>query len=425
MAYEPTNTWESLDFKALGEAVLAKEQECVKFVDEHKADNGTPKMTQDEADEFQARQRELGEMTKKWETLREADEGFQKTRAKLREAAGVQRQFPHAGAGDGEFSRPMTKSLGELFVEHENFQNRKNFSQQGIAEFAAEFPEFVFDGSEMKATITTAAGYAPFNARLPRVVESAQRRPVVADLIPNTQLNQQTILYMEETTFTNNAAPVAENAAKPESALAWTQRSQTMETIATYVPITNQQLDFVPQMRSTVDNRLRLMLELAEEAQLLSGSGTTPQLLGFYNKSGIQTQAKGADPTPDAIYKAFTKIRHTGFAEPSGVVLHPNDWQDIRLLRTADGIYIWGNPSEAGPERVWGKPVVVTSAATENTGLTADFQLYSELFRAMGVRIVVGRINDDLVKNKQTILIEEYACLVIYRAAAVCTVTGI
>jgi HK97 family phage major capsid protein len=295
----------------------------------------------------------------------------------------------------------------------------------GISDFSADFQGAEFDGNEVKTTITTAAGFAPFNPRLPRVVESAQRRPVVADLIPNTQLAQQTILFMEETTFTNNAAPAAENAAKAESALAWTQRSQTMETVATYVPVTNQQLDFAPQLRSTIDNRLTLMLQLAEETQLLTGDGNTPNLLGFYNKSGIQTQAKGTDPTPDAIYKAFTKIRWTGFAEPSGVVMHPNDWQDIRLLRTVDGIYIWGNPSEEGPERVWGKPVVVTSAATENTGLAADFQLYSEVFRNMGVRIVVGRINDDLVKNKQTILIEEYISLVIYRAAAVCSITGI
>lgn len=425
MPYEPTNTWESLDYKSLWGFIETKEQECVKFLDGHKADNGQPKMSQEEADEFQARQKELGDATKKWEVLRESDEGFQKTREMIRRGNQPDyRGIPHPN-GDGASQQPQTKSLGEQFTEHEAFKNRKSFTMNGVTEFAAEFGDFTFDGAEVKATITTAAGYAPFNTRLPRVIESALRRPVVSDLIPNTQLAQQTVLFMEETTFTNNAAPVAENAAKPESALAWTQRSQTMETIATYVPITNQQLDFVPQMRSTVDNRLTLMLQLAEETQLLSGNGTTPQLLGFYNKSGIQIQAKGTDPVPDAIYKAMTKVRHTGFAEPTAHVLHPNDWQDVRLLRTADGIYIWGNPSEEGPERIWGKPAVVTTAATENTGLTGDFQLYSEIFRNMGVRIVVGRINDDLVKNKQTILIEEYVSLVIYRAAAFCTETGI
>lgn len=424
MAYEPTNTWESMDFKSLGGFLSTKREELKKFFDEHTVD-GQYKMTEDEVKEVRDRNDELGRATKRWEQERELDATFQKNRDELRRLNEPDRQIPHPNGGEGAAQQPQVKSLGELFTEHDSYKNRKNFTVSGITEFAADFPEHTFDGAEMKATITTAAGFAPFNTRLPRVVGSAQRRPVVADLIPNTQLNQQTILFMEETTFTNAAAPVAENAAKPESALAWTQRSQPMEVIGTFVPITNQQLDFVPQIRSTVDNRLRLMLELAEETQLLSGSGTTPQLLGFYNKSGIQTQAKGTDPVPDAIYKAFTKIRHTGFAEPSGVVLHPNDWQDIRLLRTADGIYIWGNPSEAGPERVWGKTVVVTSAATENTGLAADFQLYSEIFRAMGVRIVVGRINDDLVKNKQTILIEEYVSLVIYRAASVCTITGI
>lgn len=426
MPYDLTNTWESLDFKALWDFVETKEKECVDFQEAHRDTNGQLKMKQDEADEFQARQRELGDATKKWEQLREADEGFQKTRARLRALnAPDYRNFTHPNGGDPGGHQGNVKSLGELVTAADEFKNYKQYNNQGVAEFALDFPEFGFDGAELKTTVTTAAGYAPFSPRLPRVVDSAQRRPVVASLIPNTQVEQAVILFMEETTFTNNAAPVAENAAKPESALAWTQRSQPMEVVATYVPVTNQQLDYVPQMQSTIENRLRLMLELAEETQLLSGSGTSPALLGFYNKSGVQTQAKGTDPVPDALYKAMTKVRHTGFAEPTGHVLHPNDWQDIRLLRTADGIYIWGNPSEEGPERVWGKPVVVTTAATENTGLTGDFQLYSEIFRKMGVRVVFGRINDDLVKNKQTVLIEEYVCLVIYRAAAFCLETGI
>ena len=429
MAYEKTNTWENLDFKGLSNFLDTKMKDCEDFASKHTdPETKSYKMNMEQVQEFRDRQDELASATKKYEVLRESDEMFQKHRRELQERAKIERPpfESESRPGEREPWQVYAKTVGQLFTESEVYKGVKEH-YDGL-HYKASFDDVdVRQAYEhaVKTTMTTSAGFAPPNNRGPVVVDYALRRPVVADLIPSDPTTEASIKYMEETTSTNAAAPTAENAAKPESALAWTERSATVETIATYIPVTNQQLDDVPGIRGIIDNRLTLFLRLAEESQLLNGNGSTPQITGFYNKSGVQSQAKGSDPVPDAIYKAFTLVRHTGFAEPTGVVMHPNDWQDIRLLRTTDGIYIWGNPSEAGPERVWGKPVIVTTAATENTALTGDFQLYSHISRKMGITILVGLVNDDFIKNKQTVRAEERLSLEIYRAAAFCKVTGI
>ena len=168
-----------------------------------------------------------------------------------------------------------------------------------------------------------------------------------------------------------------------------------------------------------------MMLQLKEEDLLLNGTGTPPQITGFLVKSGTNSQARGTDSNVDAIFKGMQKVRTVGFAEPSGIVIHPDNWTTIRLMKTADGLYIWGSPSEVGPERIFGKPVIVTTAMTSGTALTGDFQLYSHISRKMGITVTVGFINDQFIYNLRTILAEYRESLEIYRAAAFTKVTSL
>ena len=309
-----------------------------------------------------------------------------------------------------------TESLGDLFLDSPAY---KGYHGGGIG------PSATLD-VDLKTTFSTSAGWSPETTRGPRVVLDAQRPVQVSDLPMRTTTTQSSVTYMEETTFTNAAAETAEAAAKPEATLEFTEQTSPVRKIAVWIPVTDETLADAPRVRDLINQRLTFMLQQRLDAQILTGNGTPPNLEGILNVTGIQTQAKGADPVPDAVYKAMTKVRHTAYAEPDAAVFHPNDWQDVRLLRTADGIYIWGNPAEAGPERIWGKQVVVTAAETENTAVVGDFGNYSELAVRSGIDVQISNSHSDyFVKNLQAIRAEMRVAFIVYRPAAFCTVTGI
>jgi HK97 family phage major capsid protein len=324
----------------------------------------------------------------------------------------AERGEPQDEPGDDQPSgRKGRKSIGEVFTEAKAHQ---------VKQREIELPDV-----ELKTLLETATGWTPETTRGPRVIFDEQRPIQVVDLIPQTRTGETAVTYMEETTFTNAAAETAEGAAKPEAALALTERSSTVRKIAVWIPVTDEQLEDVPRIQDYLDNRLPFMVRQRLDQQIVSGNGTAPNLRGILNVVGIQTQAKGTDPTPDAVYKAMTKIEVVGQAVPNLAIFHPNDWQDVRLLRTADGIYIWGNPADAGPERIWGLRVVKVQAATENTAIVLD-TTFTELAVKKGMTVETSNSHGTFfVENKQAIRAEVRVAFVLYRPTAACSVTGI
>lgn len=319
------------------------------------------------------------------------------------------------------------KSLGELFVaskaftEYSAVTKSSPASEIDLTKVSAKAARF-----GMKTLLTT-TGYPLESTRLPGVmIQPGEQQPTIADLLASGRTSQSSIVYMEETTTTNAAAEVAEGGTKPESALAFTEKNSPVRKIATVLPVTDELLADAPAMEDYVNSRLGQFIGYREDGQLLNGDGIAPNLLGILNTPGIQTQAKGADPTPDAFYKAMVKVMTGAFLPVDAAVANPLDWQDVRLLRTTDGIYIWGSPSEVGPNRIWGVNVTLTTTLAAGTGLVGAFRAGAQVFRRSDIAFAVSDSHSDFfIKNQVMIRAEERLALVVFRPAAFCTVTGI
>lgn len=280
---------------------------------------------------------------------------------------------------------------------------------------------------ERKALMTTSAGFEPESTRTGVVVDLPLRPLQVVDIIPMGRTGQANVVYMEQTTRTQAAAEVAEGGAKPEATFVFTEQSAAVREIAVSIPVTDIQLEDVEFIGSMIETMLREDIDERLDSQIIVGDGIAPNLLGILNTSGIQTQAKGTDPIPDAIAKAGTLLR-TGVARaaPTHVLLHPDDWDDVRLLRTADGEYLFGNPSQMVQPRIWGMPIVLNEALSAGTGLIGSFMPRNiQLVERRGIMVERGFVGNQFVENKQTIRAATRKALVVFRPAAFATVTGL
>ena len=91
----------------------------------------------------------------------------------------------------------------------------------------------------------------------------------------------------------------------------------------------------------------------------------------------------------------------------TGVVVHPSDWSEMRLLKNSQGEYVMGPPGADVEPRLFGAPVVVTQAMLAGSFLVGNFQA-ATLYDRMAARVEVStEDSDNFRKNLVTLLAEE------------------
>jgi HK97 family phage major capsid protein len=225
--------------------------------------------------------------------------------------------------------------------------------------------------------------------------------------------------YQATMPLTNNAAFIAEGAAKPEVQPRWAPVDAPIETVAEWTAVTLQALDDVPSLRAVLEDDLRRLLLLKIDEKLLTGTGTPPEIRGVLNTSGILTQAFATDAL-NSISLGITQIVAGGSGYPTGIVMNPTNWQTTRMLNT-NGVWYFGSPADAGVSRLFGIPVITSPSMTAGFALVGDFT-FGTIFERWGVTFIVGLKNDDIIKNLQTIVCEARLALAIRRPTAFCNV---
>jgi len=362
--------------------------------------------------------------------------------------------FAAAAAEVSQLTSSEIKSIGEMFLESAEFKSLAN-GRNGANMVAPWQVKASFTGGLMVKDVYSALpNTSVTNSRIgsfgtvqrDAMVTQPMRTKRVRDLFPVRTTTAAVIEYFRQLGFTtpiqagyaysagvNSASTVAERnnannafALKPQSSFSFVGEQAPVRTLAHWEAAHRNVLADEPQLRSIIDNELMYGLRLLEDNQILNGDGAGENLLGVLNTPNIQEYAWSdgatapvADTKADAIRRAAT-LSFLAYYEPSGIVLHPNDWEDIELTKDEQGQYLVAvSVAMGGEPRVWRMPVVDTPAIAEGTGLVGAFGTAAQLYDREQASIRISEQHSDFfVRNAIVILAEQRLALAVKRPEA-------
>lgn len=398
----------------LKETLLALQKQMRAIVDGAKASGR--ELTEDEITDLEAKSTEAMELKSKIERQEKGAALI----ASITEVADDAEEQP----GGGREDKP--KSLGEHFVKTSGKELVEKKSVKGASVSAPEF-------KAAADTHVIGGVFGPVLTQVDRTIVQAPRpRLVMADLFSQGTLTGNAISYFVEGALEGAFTTVAEAGAKPQLHIADpTAVTDALKKIAGWIKVSDEMIEDLDFVMSEINNRLLYELAKFEDAQLLNGNGSGSNLLGVMNRTGVQTETRGNaasnDTAADTIFRAITKVQTGSGLDADGLVIHPSDYQTLRLAKDANGQYYgggffngaYGNGGISDQPNVWGLRTVVTPAIPAGTVLVGAFAQGGTVYRKGGVRVESTNSHaNDFTSNLVTIRAEERVALAVRRPVA-------
>jgi HK97 family phage major capsid protein len=250
--------------------------------------------------------------------------------------------------------------------------------------------------------------------------------------LPGVAMDAPQISFIRHISTTGNPAPVAEGAMKNEIVLNTDALTLPASKIAGNVGLSYEIVNDFEAFHQYAVIELQRQVVDQENQQLLTGSGTAPNMTGLFNTSGILTHDASTDTGTnvtvwDSLNVALNLLR-TGpaLAEGNLWVFHPTDWNLIRRVKDAYGRFlVSADPSSDQVDQAWGVPVFADIWCPLGKGLLLDTTKmgYAAIREAMTVR--VGYAGTDFQQNILRFVAEERLVLCVTRPSAVCSITNL
>ncbi|ENP7127282.1 TPA: phage major capsid protein [Klebsiella quasipneumoniae subsp. similipneumoniae] len=345
----------------------------------------------------------VDKMASELNALKEAEKSLKAALGELEQHVA---QMPLANA------KQVVESVGQQVI-----------SAEALKTFAASVAASQRISIPVKAALLTAnvPGNIVAPDRLPGIDTAPKQRLFIRDLIAPGTTASNTIYWVQQTGFTNNAAAVPENTTKPYSNIEFAEKITPVRTIAHLFKASKQILDDFSQLQSQVDAEMRFGLKYVEEQEILFGDGTGAHLEGIIPQASAFAAAFQVENQNgiDDLRLAMLQAQLARFPA-SGHVLHFIDWAKIELTKDTLGRYILANPAALTGPTLWGLPVVATEAtAFQGKFLTGAFSAGAQIFDREETNVVISTENaDDFEKNMITIRCEERLALAVKRPEA-------
>ena len=245
------------------------------------------------------------------------------------------------------------------------------------------------------------------------------RKVHLRSLLPIGTISQGLFTFPYESGGEGAPAAQVQGSSKAQVDYDIVMKDAPAQYIAGYVRISRQMLDDIPAMTSFLQSRLLEQYLIAEDAQLLNGNGTAPNLTGLTINATAATGASTVDA--EQLVQAIAQLESTNYSA-TGILVNPLDWAAIMNTKNVNSAYSLPASTVVttdGSVTIAGIPLYKSTAIAVDKFLVGDWNMGAQIMQNQGISVQFSEFDaDNFTKNLITVRVEARIAFPIYYAGA-------